>query len=159
MHPIFILSIADFMLGMLWVLGGGLWLRRSHNMDRVWCFSASLMTVVGRQCGWCGILSGIQLLVVQCSHYAVPYKYTKTHITHSSVCGWKCYSFSIMWQSLDGNSWHSNIVSAATGHVYLITVPLCTYVYPPHHTDSGVYYHQSDTGLCTDCLFKHQAIQ
>ena len=54
-HPIFVLSIADLMLAMLWLLGGGLWLRRDVNMSRVWCFSASLMTVVSTHCihMWC----------------------------------------------------------------------------------------------------------
>ena len=52
-HPIFVLSIADFMLAMLWVFGGGLWLRRDVNMSRVWCFSASLMTVVSTLHMWC----------------------------------------------------------------------------------------------------------
>lgn len=49
-HPIFVLSIADLMLAMLWLLGGGLWLWRDVNMSRVWCFSASLMTVVSSHC-------------------------------------------------------------------------------------------------------------
>ena len=44
-HPIFVLSIADCMLAVLWVVGGALWLTGvSHN--RVWCFAVTLLTVV-----------------------------------------------------------------------------------------------------------------
>lgn len=43
-HPIFLLSVADFLLALLWVIGATLWLRRAPS--RVWCFAASLPTVV-----------------------------------------------------------------------------------------------------------------
>ena len=44
-HPIFVLSIADCMLAVLWVVGGALWLMGvSHN--QVWCFAVTLLTVV-----------------------------------------------------------------------------------------------------------------
>ncbi len=44
-HPIFVLSIADLMLAFLWVIGGVLWLTSVSN-HLVWCFMATLMTVV-----------------------------------------------------------------------------------------------------------------
>jgi len=44
-HPIFVLSIADCILALLWVVGGTLWFRGvSHG--RVWCFVVTLMTVI-----------------------------------------------------------------------------------------------------------------
>lgn len=45
-HPIFVFSIADIMLSMLWIAGSALWLFRHSSMRRGWCFVASLMTVV-----------------------------------------------------------------------------------------------------------------
>ena len=45
-HPIFVFSIADIMLSMLWIAGSALWLLRHSSMRRGWCFAASLMTVV-----------------------------------------------------------------------------------------------------------------
>ena len=54
-HPIFVLSIADGMLAVLWVMGGALWLRGGVSQNRVGCFAVSLMTVVsGCGCG-CGM--------------------------------------------------------------------------------------------------------
>ena len=43
-HPIFILSVADLLLSLLWVIGGGVWLRKFN--DRVWCYAISLPTIV-----------------------------------------------------------------------------------------------------------------
>ena len=43
-HPIFQLSVADFLLGVLWIVGGVLWFRGVPN--KVWCFAVSLPTVV-----------------------------------------------------------------------------------------------------------------
>ena len=42
-HPIFMLSVADLLLSILWTLGGGAWLRRLG--DRVWCYAISLPTI------------------------------------------------------------------------------------------------------------------
>lgn len=44
MHPIFQLSIADWILGVLWVVGACIWFRGAS--DRVWCFAVSFLTVV-----------------------------------------------------------------------------------------------------------------
>ncbi|XP_064392957.1 transmembrane protein 116-like [Halichondria panicea] len=43
-HPIFVLSLADSILGVLFILGGNLWLRRAPS--RVGCFAVSLPTVI-----------------------------------------------------------------------------------------------------------------
>ena len=48
-HPIFMLSIADFLLATLWTVGGGLWLEGSFvrsGSDRDGCFAILLATVV-----------------------------------------------------------------------------------------------------------------
>lgn len=45
-HPIFVFSIADIMLSVLWIAGSALWLLRTKDMQRGWCFAASLITVV-----------------------------------------------------------------------------------------------------------------
>lgn len=44
-HPIFVLSVADFILACLWIIGGSFWLRRpiEHNIG---CLVVSLLTVV-----------------------------------------------------------------------------------------------------------------
>ena len=44
MHPILQLSVADWILGVLWVVGACLWFRGASN--RTWCFPVSLLTVV-----------------------------------------------------------------------------------------------------------------
>ena len=51
--PIFIISIADFLLALTWVVGGALWFTRISQ--RVWCFLPSLLTVVGYELrkSWC----------------------------------------------------------------------------------------------------------
>ena len=51
--PIFIISIADFLLALTWVVGGALWFTRISQ--RVWCFLPSLLTVVGHELrkSWC----------------------------------------------------------------------------------------------------------
>ena len=49
-HPIFMLSIADSLLALLWTTGGSLWLYNgvttSQDAERVGCFTVLLMTVV-----------------------------------------------------------------------------------------------------------------
>ncbi len=45
-HPIFMLSIADFILGILWTVGGGLWLSEGYHRYRNGCFAILLTTVV-----------------------------------------------------------------------------------------------------------------
>lgn len=40
----FVLSLADFMLACLWIVGGYFWLRRVDN--KAWCLVVSLMTIV-----------------------------------------------------------------------------------------------------------------
>ena len=49
-HPIFMLSIADCLLAVLWTVGGSLWLYNgvttSEESERVGCFTVLLMTVV-----------------------------------------------------------------------------------------------------------------
>ena len=42
--PIFILSIADFLLACTWIVGGTMWFAEVSN--RSWCFVPSLLTVV-----------------------------------------------------------------------------------------------------------------
>lgn len=43
-HPILQLSIADWVLGVLWVVGACIWFRGISNM--LWCFVVSFITVV-----------------------------------------------------------------------------------------------------------------
>ena len=43
-HPIFVLSLADLLLALLWVVGAILWFRGAPTKE--WCFAASLPTVV-----------------------------------------------------------------------------------------------------------------
>lgn len=46
-HPIFILSIADTMLALLYIIGGIVWLRQESAItSRVWCFAAYLPTII-----------------------------------------------------------------------------------------------------------------
>ena len=50
-HPIFVLSIADMMLSVLWISGSVVWLRQERNDEKphkhlVGCFTITLMTVV-----------------------------------------------------------------------------------------------------------------
>ena len=51
-HPIFMLSIADFILAVLWAVGGGIWFgggsggRALYNKKRDTCFVVLLATVV-----------------------------------------------------------------------------------------------------------------
>ena len=49
-HPIFVLSIVDTLLGVLWVSGSIVWLRGGlahHEHLRVGCFALNIPTVVG----------------------------------------------------------------------------------------------------------------
>ena len=49
-HPIFVLSIVDTLLGVLWVSGSIVWLRGGlahHENLRVGCFALNIPTVVG----------------------------------------------------------------------------------------------------------------
>ena len=62
-HPIFVLSLADCMLAVLWVVGGILWLRRTPYMSRVGCYSTSLLTIVGTP-----QFSGVVLLHLTADH-------------------------------------------------------------------------------------------
>ena len=43
-HPIFVISVADCVLGFSWVLGGAFWFGQVE--DRSWCFLPSILTVV-----------------------------------------------------------------------------------------------------------------
>ena len=45
-HPIFMLSLADTMLSILWIAGAGLWLADPDSYNNVWCYAITLMTVV-----------------------------------------------------------------------------------------------------------------
>ena len=51
-HPIFMLSIADFSLAVLWAVGGGIWFsggsggKALYNLDKDGCFAVLLATVV-----------------------------------------------------------------------------------------------------------------
>ena len=47
-HPIFVISVADCVLGFSWVLGGAFWFSRIEN--RSWCFLPSTLTVVHFHC-------------------------------------------------------------------------------------------------------------
>ena len=48
-HPLFVLSIADLLLSLLWGVGGLLWLVRSEDLKRGWCMFVSLTTIVSTQ--------------------------------------------------------------------------------------------------------------
>jgi hypothetical protein len=51
-HPIFVLSIADAMLSLLYIVGSSLWLRSdSTATSRGWCFFVTLPTVVHSMSG------------------------------------------------------------------------------------------------------------
>lgn len=43
-HPILSLALVDLVVAILWIIGGGMWLRGIE--DRNWCFAISLSTVV-----------------------------------------------------------------------------------------------------------------
>ena len=43
-HPIFVISVADCVLGLSWLLGGAMWFGRIQH--RSWCYLPSLLTVV-----------------------------------------------------------------------------------------------------------------
>lgn len=43
-HPIFVISVADCILGISWVIGGAFWLGKIE--DRSWCYFPSLLNVV-----------------------------------------------------------------------------------------------------------------
>jgi len=48
-HTIFMLSIADLLLAVMWVVGGAMWMSGGidhTNHNRVGCFTVLLMTVV-----------------------------------------------------------------------------------------------------------------
>ena len=48
-HPIFMLSIADLLLAVMWVVGGAVWLSgglEGDHYNRVGCFSILLITIV-----------------------------------------------------------------------------------------------------------------
>ena len=74
MLPIFILSIADFLLACSWIVGGTMWFAEIAN--RTWCFFPSLLSVVSDT-----IMHGVQLF---CNDLATspaaqgvpPYMYT-----------------------------------------------------------------------------------
>ena len=46
-HPIFVLSLVDCMLAVLYIIGGLLWLRRFKVSGQAWCYFISLLTIVG----------------------------------------------------------------------------------------------------------------
>ncbi len=45
-HPLFVLSIADLLLALLWGVGALLWLARTEDLKRGWCMAVSLTTIV-----------------------------------------------------------------------------------------------------------------
>ena len=50
-HPIFVLSIVDTLLSLLWISGSIVWLEggaREQSHSRVGCFTITLMTVVAK---------------------------------------------------------------------------------------------------------------
>ena len=50
-HPIFVLSIVDTLLSILWMCGAVVWLKggiRNHSHLRVGCYFITLMTVVSQ---------------------------------------------------------------------------------------------------------------
>lgn len=46
-HPIFMLSLADCMLGLLWIVGAILWFLPYDAYNHVWCYALTLGTAVG----------------------------------------------------------------------------------------------------------------
>ena len=67
-HPIFVLSIVDTLLSVLWISGALVWLTgdglRHHGHLRVGCFSINILTVVS--CFFC-LVSIYTIVVVFCS--------------------------------------------------------------------------------------------
>ncbi len=47
-HPIFVLSVADLLLAVVWTVGASFWARDIE--DRKWCLLVSLLTVVSIYC-------------------------------------------------------------------------------------------------------------
>ena len=45
-HPIFMLSVADFVLAICWLLGGALWLRQDAEHYFGFCYFLAIITVV-----------------------------------------------------------------------------------------------------------------
>ena len=47
-HPLFVLSIVDTMLSIMWISGAAVWLHNQGNLygQRVGCFAINLTTVV-----------------------------------------------------------------------------------------------------------------
>lgn len=45
-HPIFMISLADCMLAVLWIAGSSLWLSPEESYSHVWCYAVTLMTAV-----------------------------------------------------------------------------------------------------------------
>ena len=58
-HPIFMLSLADCMLGLLWIVGAILWFLPYDAYNHIWCYAnltlcISLVTLTrGTQIGYC----------------------------------------------------------------------------------------------------------
>lgn len=45
-HPIFMLSLADCMLSVLWIAGSVIWFHPVDSHQQVWCYTITLMTAV-----------------------------------------------------------------------------------------------------------------
>ena len=45
-HPIFMISLADCMLGVLWIVGAVLWFIPHGTFNHVWCYALTLLTAV-----------------------------------------------------------------------------------------------------------------
>ena len=45
-HPIFMISLADCMLGVLWIVGAVLWFIPHETFNLVWCYALTLLTAV-----------------------------------------------------------------------------------------------------------------
>ena len=45
-HPIFMISVADCMLGLLWIVGAVIWFLPRDLYKHVWCYALALLTAV-----------------------------------------------------------------------------------------------------------------
>ena len=75
-HPIFMLSVADFILAICWLLGGVLWLQTKASHYFGFCYFLAIVTVVST---WIHTQHHIHNTI-----YTTPY-YTQHHIIHNTI--------------------------------------------------------------------------
>jgi len=140
-HPIFVLSLADCMLAVLWVVGGTLWLRRTPYMSRVGCYSTSLLTIVGthRSVEWCYTASclgalpilwmNMHMWIFCCNQNNVIYYGQSPDrccnlLHHSNYCGHICQMFTL------GHSVHLCLTWCQLAGVWIVCSAIgCIVVY------------------------------